>query len=414
MNIALYHNYYKSPGGEDQIFEIECRALRQRGHQVFPFAVSNGMQMKEQTALQTLQVGWMAPFNTTSFNTVASFLDEVRPDVAHVHNWFPILSPSVYKAYFDRAIPVIQTLHNYRMGCATGNYRYKNQACTDCLTQNRWASVRKSCYQGNPVGSYLWKRVMDQNWKNGTFKHPLLHYICPSVEVYQRHLEMGVPGEKMTIVPNACEDPLAQQQGEYIHEADAETHVIFIGRLVPEKGIQVLLEAWKKLKTEVEPGQEDVLGKAHLSIVGDGPDMQLLKDQCRSEHKVHFHGSVKHEVAMRILRSSSVLVFPSLWAEPFGLGIIEAMGAGKAVIASRKGGPADLVEHNESGLLIPEGNTAALVSALRTLLLDRQRCKEMGNRGRRLYQQQYGPAAHALALEKCYAQMMNSSEKGAA
>ena len=278
MKIALFHNSYQIRGGEDSMFELEQDILRELGHDVVVYHVSNTTALGDNTLRSKISTALKAAHNQSSEQAVHSFLKKERPDISHVHNWFPLLSPSIYSAHKALHVPVVQTLHNYRLGCAAATYRRKGLDCTLCSPGSNLSALKHRCYNKSLAGTFTWKQVVDHNWKNGQFTEGVDHYICPSQEVYDRHLQMGLPAERMTIIPNACPDPLAAPQHK---KSSQKMFVSFVGRLVPEKGTHVLLEAWRQLSRPTR-------AKSQLNIIGDGPELATLKQLAGSEPSIHF------------------------------------------------------------------------------------------------------------------------------
>ena len=255
---------------------------------------------------------------------------------------FPLLSPSIYRAHREAGIPVVQSLHNYRLGCASGSYQRAGKDCSLCTPGNSQPAIRHRCYRNSLIGSYTWKRVMDHNWQNGTFTKAVDHYICPSREVMQQHLQMGLPAERMTVITNACPD--AGRRKPARHTTALE--VLFIGRLVEEKGCATLIQAWLKLDPAIRR-------KATLKIVGQGPELEKLQVQTRTEADIQFTGALPSAAVISLLQQASLLVCPSQWAEPFGLTLIEAMSASVPVIASNVGSIPEIVRNGQNGWLVP-------------------------------------------------------------
>ncbi len=390
MKIALFHNSYQMRGGEDSMFELEQAALRALGHEVVVYHVSNTDTLGSNSLGTKIHTALTAAYNKSSKRAVQAFLDQKRPDISHVHNWFPLLSPSIYTAHQRAKIPVVQTLHNYRLGCAAATYRRRGQECTLCSPGNNRPALKYRCYNNSLPGTITWKHLVDRNWSNGQFTESVDHYICPSQEVQERHYKMGLPVERMSIIPNACPDPLDTHSKD---ETSQKIDVCFAGRLVPEKGVDILLRAWQQLSAPTR-------AKARLKIIGDGPELAALKAIAASDSSIHFHGTLTHAITLQHICQSDLLVCPSIWAEPFGLTVIEAMGAGIPVIASRLGGPAKIIAHKETGYLVDPGNSDKLCQKIDDLLTYPNRAYKMGQRGRAIYEANYTPRAHALHLVK--------------
>jgi glycosyltransferase involved in cell wall biosynthesis len=249
------------------------------------------------------------------------------------------------------------------------------------------------------IGSLAWKRMVDHNWSNGTFRNKVDHYICPTRLVGERHVEMGLPSDKITVIPNACEDPLA------VHGSisfQSRGSITYVGRLVREKGVEVLLQAWNKLV-------ETTTGLPELRIIGSGPDDDRLKQTYGTLPGVHFHGQLPREEVMRHMLDSQMLVFPSQSPEIFGLGIIEAMAAGCPVMVSNLGGPAELFDDGVEGLLFEPGNAAELSQGMASLLADPSRMEAMGSAARALYEDKYSTSQHARNLVRLFGNVLQAS-----
>jgi len=252
------------------MFETECEALQELGHEVVPYKVHNLDELENASMIKKAGVGWKTAYSESSRDKILDFLKREKPDIGHVHNWFPLFSPSIYEAHAMAAVPVVQTLHNYRLGCASGTYRRNGKPCTACIPLKTGPAVMHRCYRNSLIGSLAWKRMVDRNWMDGTFSEGVCHYICPSREVLSAHETMGLPASKMSIIPNACLDPLVGYQPSPV--ADSEG-AVFLGRFVPEKGAEILLKAWRMLLDEM-PGYT---GK--LTLVGTGPEEEKLKKE---------------------------------------------------------------------------------------------------------------------------------------
>lgn len=382
MRIALFHNRYKQPGGEDVMVDFEHKLLEQAGHVVKRFEVSNdeaiaegGFAKLRGIALTAVQAGW----NHDSMRSVQKMLEAFRPDVGHVHNWFPLLSPSVYQAHKLAGVPVVQTLHNYRLMCARGTCWDGQEVCTDCIDGKRSRAIRRGCYRESHMQSAVWWHTMSRSWRDGTFESSVDSYLAPSAVVRDLHIEAGLPAEKIRLVPNACDDP------GYMPFAGEVPAAVFVGRLEEEKGIRMLLDGWRSL-----PWTLHVVGQGSLS-------MELMETYVKHP-QIKFHGQQPRERVNELVRQSSIAVFPSLWHEPFGLGVIEAMASGRPVVTAGAGAPGTLIEHGISGIHIPKPGPVSLSKACEQLLIDPKRTTQMGIQARKQYEQRYSPHAHLRQL----------------
>jgi glycosyltransferase involved in cell wall biosynthesis len=399
VKIALFHNLYQIRGGEERMYQLEEQALRACGHDVVRYEIDNRKLFANDSFTTKFKTAINAPYNKTAAQSTLSFLEREQPDVGHIHNWFPLFSPAIYTVHRSLGIPVVQSLHNYRLGCASANYHRNGQECTLCSPHNNLPALRHRCYKNSLTGTYTWKRVMDRNWKNGTFTSLVDHYICPSLEVYRRHAQMGVPESKMSVIHNASPDPL-----ELKNKAETANHceILSIGRLVREKGTHILIEAWKRLPSTITKN-------ARLKIIGTGPESSHLHAQSAGFDNIVFTGELSREETLQSLLQASLLVFPTLWAEPFGLNVIEAMSTNTPVIASDIGGPAELLKDGRCGCLIPPNNIDALRHTLEGMLSQPQQLIEMGLHGRTCYEQNFTPKTHAERLIQCYKKLCKAT-----
>ncbi len=392
MRIAIFHNRYKRPGGEDAMVEFEARLLEQAGHEVHCITVSNNdafgprqpAQLKG-AALTAARVGW----NQTAMRAVSRELESFRPDIGHVHNWFPMLSPSVYEAHRRAGVPVVQTLHNYRLFCASGTCWDGQDVCTACLDGKRARAIKRGCYRGSRLQSAAWWHVMNKGWSSGVFEDLVDAYLAPSEVVRDMHARAGLPAEKIHVVSNACEDPSFKPFRTGPMEA------IFIGRLEEEKGIRLLLEAWQSLPWTLHVVGQGSLGPSLIRTYGFNP-------------RIRFHGQLPREEVLGLIERSCVAVFPSLWHEPFGLGVIEAMACGRPVITVGPGAPGTLIEPGVSGLHLPQADPLGLAQAVLDLLAVPSRVVWMGDQARARYLQRFSPKAHLRELMQVFTSLTKS------
>lgn len=400
MKIAVFHNYYKLRGGEDVMYERECEALRANGHEVIQYHVENYKGISKGSFREKFNVASEAAFSRSSYSKIHEFLRRENPDIGHVHNWFPLLSPSVYYAHSDLEIPVVQTLHNYRMGCASGNFRRKNRNCHLCQPGRTTPAIINRCYRNSLLGSMVWRQTMTRGWKSGTFESKVSHYISPSNEVARMHIEMGLPETNVTVMPNACPDPVKDRESLKI---PLQGDVVFLGRLVEDKGVDILIKAWKFVIASTSPHDTP----PRLVIAGTGPENESLRRLAEGCKGIRFTGHLTQAAVRESIKAARMLVFPSRWAEPFGLGVIEAMASGRPVIASNQGGPAEIIESGFNGLLVEPEDPRALSRKILDLLDNPAQLMKMGGAARESFQRHYTLEAHAKNLIQLFTRLVN-------
>ena len=395
MRVALLHNHYHYAGGEDRMVELEQALLESAGCRVDRFTVHNDDVFAQGKPWLAAKSALGAAWNRQSKRRVRAFLAKHRPDLSHVHNWFPLLSPSVYAAHQEMNVPVVQTLHNYRLGCAAATLRRDGHNCELCLGGDRSHAIRHACYRGSKLQSMVWRHTMDRNFSNGVFHHMVDAYIAPSRVVADKHRELGLAPNKLHVIPNACPDPLAREDrtggGSCIEppSIDSGRGGVFVGRLTEEKGVDLLLDAWRGID-------------APLTVVGTGPEEARLRARAVDLKQVVFLGQVPADRVTQIIIDAAVVIFPSQWHEPFGLAVIEAMACGRPVIATDIGGPAEVVEDRRTGLLVPPHEPDALRQAIAALLQDSQTLTEMGRCARNQFLERYTPQVHQKMLANLF------------
>jgi glycosyltransferase involved in cell wall biosynthesis len=287
-------------------------------------------------------------------------------DLWQIHNVFPTMSPSIYSLAFRLGIPVVQYLHNYRMSCVNGYFLNHGKTCTSCIHGNFTKAALTGCWRDSRLISGWMGAVMMRTRAMGVFRK-VSAWIAISQTQRDLHVQMGVPSERIHVLPHFCEpDP-----AKFIKEPGRD--VLFVGRLSPEKGVAQLLDAWKLV----------VRGDRKLLLAGEGPERGNLKKKIAAEgiRGVEFLGFVEKEDQEAMWRRAAFSVVPSIWQEPLGLVVFEAWERGRGVVASDAGGLADTVENGVDGIKVPMGDAGAWAGAISRLLSEPARSGEMARAG---------------------------------
>ena len=391
LRVGILHNPYRFRGGEDAVVEAQAAWLREAGHEA---AVLLRRNAEVRGRLPMAGVAWRAPYDRSSRAAVRAFLRRHQVQLGHVHNWFPRLSPAVYDAHADLGIPVVQTLHNYRLGCAAATLVRDGHTCRSCVESgSRMPALRHRCYRGSLLQTEVWRRVMREGWQSGAFRERVSAYVAPSRAVAAAHVEFGLPREAIEVIPHASPDPLETGRLDALSRPPSGGGALFVGRLVPEKGLKRLLQAWETLE-------------APLTIVGTGPLEGWVRERAARLPRVQALGRVAPGEVARRIAQSALVVMPHHWDEPFGLTAVEAIACGRPVVASDLGGPRDVVRHGETGLLVaPE--VEALREACRGLLGDGERLARFGAAARADYEARFRPAVHLERLLTLYRRLLS-------
>lgn len=379
MKILIAHNRYQGRGGEDVVFEAEASLLRDAGHHVETLTVSNqAINSLASRVAASLSVA----DNAGGKQLMAEAIDRVRPDVVHVHNFFPLLSPAVFDLCRQKGVPAVVTLHNYRTICTGGMLLRDGGVCHKCLEAGHLWGVVHRCYRDSLPGSLAAAYMIARHQRRGTWTRPGLRLIALTQFARTLFIQAGFDADRIDVKPNFITDPGAPDP------TAPRAGLLYVGRLSREKGLGVLLEA--------------VAGTtASLRIAGDGPELEALK--ARAPGNVTFLGTISREEVFREMARAQALVVPSLWYEGFPMVVVEAFAHGTPVIASAIGGLAEVVKAGRTGALVPAGNAAALRHTIGDVLSGPEQAAAWGRTARATYHEQYAPGANLCLLEAIYA-----------
>ncbi|NDF85433.1 MAG: glycosyltransferase family 1 protein [Gammaproteobacteria bacterium] len=368
MRVLLVHNRYRSgaPGGEDVVFEQERKLLESGGHEVHCYTRSND-EMDERKISDKARVLWQLQRSRRTFRELSRLIRQVRPQIAHFHNVFPLISASGYQACHTEQIPVVQTVHNYRQACATGIHFRAGTVCELCTPGNPWPAVRHGCYRNSRLASLAVAANIFRNHFSGVDEQFVSQYIALTKFSANRLVASGMPREKITVRPNFVEiDSYANKR-----MLRGQTFV-FAGRLSPEKGLLWLLSTWRQLR------------EFRLLVVGDGPLRSELEALCLEwQLPVQFLGLKGRRELIELLQCAAGVIVPSLCFEGgVPLTLLESMGAGTPVVASRIGGIPEFIADGHDGLLVDPGSEVGLAAAVRRIAADRSLPDSMGREAR--------------------------------
>jgi glycosyltransferase involved in cell wall biosynthesis len=380
LRVLQVHNRYRQLGGEDAVVASEAEILRRGGHDVVEHVVTNPSDDIASAASLAA-----APWNPISARSIRRVARETEPSVAHVHNTWFTLSPSVLGALHKSNVPVVLTLHNYRLVCLNGLLFRDGAPCRDCVGGSPLPGIRHRCYRGSTIPSVAAAATISFNRARNTWLHGVDRFIAPSQGL--RDLLVtggGLPEERVVVRPHTVADV-----GPRSRPASASSTVLYAGRISEEKGLGVLLEAWRRARPA---GLE-------LVVAGDGP--------LRAEHErlaipgVRFVGWLEPAAVRELMLTSRALAFPSVCYESFGSTIIEAMSARLPVIASAHGAPAEIVGEVGAEWLAAPGDAAAWAERL-GILGDDRAIDAAADRGREIYASRYAPERGLASLVDIY------------
>jgi glycosyltransferase involved in cell wall biosynthesis len=372
MRVLQVHTHYREPGGEDAVVATEADLLRDAGHHVLSHRVSNPQGARAAASLA------VAPWNATRARAVARHVERSHPDVVHVHNTWFATSPAILSAVRATGVPVVMTLHNYRLLCAAATLFRDGAPCTDCVGTHPWHGVQHACYRGSRPQSAVAATTIDLHARRGTWHRDVDRFLALTEFGRDQFVSGGLPAERILVKPNSVGDP-----GPRPAPPSASTTVLFLGRLTEEKGLDTLLRAWQRAPARLR-----------LVVAGGGPLEAAVR--ARAPERVEVVGPLPGPEVRRSLLSARALVFPSTWYEGQGLVAVEAAAAGTPVVLSDHGAMTGLFAPGAEELLFPPADVDALVDRLARLDDDRF-VDRLGGFVRRRYEERY---THTTALER--------------
>lgn len=376
MKILVVHNHYRQRGGEDSVFETERDMLRAAGHEVLTYERDNGFDERRGRLALAAKAVW----NWTTYREIRELLRRERPDAVHCHNVFPVVSPSVYWAAAAEGVPVVQTLHNFRLCCLNGYFFRDGAVCRRCLGRPPLAGVAKRCYRGSLAASAVAAFSLLVHRALGTYRRKVSRYVALTEFAREQFAAAGLPPGKIAVKPNAVAPAaVAGPAAGAAETGGAPVSFLYLGRISEEKGPAALVEAWRLLC-----GRQDspVPGKARLVMAGDGPLREELQRKASGLPGVTFLGLVPRGEVPSVIEAASALVMPSLWFEQFAISPIEAMQRGKPVIVSRTAVHSTLVEDGVTGAVFDERDPGALADVLQSFAENPAKLAELGARAK--------------------------------
>lgn len=383
--VLVVHNRYQHAGGEDSVVESEANLLRGCGHAVRLYERHNNEVESIGKAALARQAVW-------SYITLADLertYREFSPDIIHVHNTFPLISPAVYWYARRRGVPVVQTIHNFRLLCLQAMFLRSGQICEDCVGRSPLRGIARKCYRNSYASSAVAGLVLQTHRLLGTYRSRIDRYIALNRFCRDKLAAGGLPAERISIKPNFIERlPVGP--------ATRTGNPLFVGRLAEEKGVDLLAAAVKRLKGIT------------VDVVGTGP----LESRLAGHDGLRLLGAQPAQRVYELMRLAPFLIMPSIWYENMPRTLVEAYASGTPVVASRLGALAELVADGVTGLLFEPRSEGGLALALGWAVEHPQDLAAMGRAARKVYEEFYTPEANYEALMRIYMEASNSRSGG--
>lgn len=345
--LQIHNKYHLGWGGETTVAELEADLLRRYGHCVEIVSVWT-RELEVATPARLLAAAFGTIWSFRGYSLIREAIERHTPDVVHVHNTFPLLSPSIFWAAAKAGVPIVHSLHNFRLTCANALLLRGDIPCQKCVGRFPWAAFRYRCYRrsfpqtGLVVGMYLLHRLI------GTFNKKVDAYIALSNFSKEILVRSRLPAERIFVKPNFTVDPGGQEKAR-------DRAIVFAGMIASYKGVRLLLDAWVKIKPD---GYK-------LVLLGEGPDSAKLERKYSQDASILWYGARPRSQVLEVIRTSRWLALPSLAYENFPMAVLEALSMGTPVIVPNHGPFVEMVSHQQEGLLFLAGNKTSLESALK-------------------------------------------------
>ena len=391
MNILIVHNYYKYPGGEDSVVENEKRMLEKHGHNVILYTRDNKETAEYRGITGKTRLALEAVYSGKTYEEIFSIIRNEKIRIVHVHNTLSLISPAVYYAAKSLGVPVVQTIHNFRLLCLQASFYRKGAVCERCLKKGMGCGVLRRCYRHSFFQSLVCMTSIKFNSLLNIYKYP--YYICTTQ--FNEHKLAGakfINKEKIFIKPHFI--PSTENQKELLSIPKSD-YYIYVGRLEEIKGIMVLINAWKLMGDKAPK----------LKICGTGELEDAVKQEIEDKRicNIEMLGFVEHDRVRQLMAAARALIFPSQVYETFGMVIAESYSVGTPVIASRLGNAGLMVKENETGFRFIHYGPAFLKEAVEKMeALSEEERKEMNEKAFQVYFNNFTEEKNYMRLMEIY------------
>lgn len=331
MKILQAHNYYQQAGGEDTVVAQEKALLESNGHEVFTYYKNNDI-ISSIKGVQKIGLLKETTWSRKTYEEVNTILKQDKIDLCHVHNTLPLISPSIYYACKDNNVPVVQTLHNYRLICTNGLLMRDGRICEDCLGRSAYGAISKKCYRNSAIQTYVVARMLQKNKRMGTWSNQVDAYLCLTELARQKFIEHGLPEDKLYVKPNFIDN-------RTVLSTHKENFLVYAGRVMENKGARLILELAKKTKHSIK-------------IIGDGD----MIEEFNGIPNVELLGRRTHDETIRVLSKAKAILFPTMLYEGMPMTIIEGFSLKTPIIATNIGASKSMIKNEVTGLLFKMGD----------------------------------------------------------
>lgn len=390
MKILAIHNFHRkgSASGDDQVFKSETELLERHGNQVIRYTVSND---------EFDNVGIFGKFTAIfgmlwsfkNYKAVKKIIKFEKPDVVHIHTFFPLLSPSILYAAKRCGVKVVATLHDTRFVCPCATSLRGTHLCNDCGDGRYFRMCKYGCFKNSKLQSFIVAAIFKYHRIRKSFYKQIDYYICLNDNQIRLLTDIGFDKNKITKKYNFVPDAEANLKAIRIKEIP-KRYVVFYGRIGEEKGIRVLMKIWNELS------------EIPLVVMGGGPLEAEFKVWAEKQPNVYFLGYTQHDKCFSIVKGGEFVIFPSIWYEGCSMVEIETESLGKGLVVTDLGFSAEAIDNGKNGYKVKLGDVKEFVNQIRALWNDPDKCIEIGKNARKDYEEKYLPEDNYQQLIKIY------------
>ena len=404
MKIAMLNNYYYLRGGAERVFFNEIELLEKHGHIVGVFSRNHQENFPSKYAsffppnIQTDKVRFNLSaikliseiiYSKTNKNLFENFLNYFKPDIIHAHNIYGRITTSVLDACKKYSLPVVMTLHDYKLICPNYKLMRNGKACEDCKGKKFYMAILNKCHKNSYLASFIYAVETAFNEFLGKYKKNVEFFIAPSRFLKNKLIEFGMDREKIIYIPNFID------LNKYEPNYDFEDYFLYFGRISMEKGIDLLIDAFCNLNHK----------KIKLIIVGDGPiraEMERKVEKLNNKN-IKFTGYLSRSKLKKIIQNALAIILPSQWYENAPMSVLEAFAYGKPVIGAKIGGITEMIDEEINGYLFKAGDIDDLKIKMESMIKkDKFKIIEMGKNAREKVKKEYNAELHYEKLMEVY------------
>lgn len=381
QNILLVHNYYQIPGGEDTVVKNEKEMLEKHGYNVVLYSRNNS-ELKDMNKIQKLLLPFSTIFNIKTYLDINKIIKKDNINIVHVHNTLNLISASVYYAARRCNVPVIQTIHNFRLLCPGATFYREQHICEDCVVHGLWCAVKHNCYRGSKLQTLACVISTKIHRLMGIYGK--INYICLTEFNRKKLLQFKqIKEERVFVKPNYV------NSSRHTLTEKKNNQFIYVGRLDKLKGIEVVFEAWNQMGDDAPK----------LVVCGTGPMENWCKEYIQNRKiNIELKGFIPNDEAINYISNSAALILPTQWYEGFPMTIVEAFSVGTAVICSDLGNAGSIVEEGITGYKFEAKSVEGLVAAI-----DRFEKKPIPSSNiKKIYEEKYSENINYEILKNIY------------